>query len=65
MSDLGENGVTFWISRDGTVTERPEARIQSTSAEMQHVIEKIVPAVADYMESLIRKYREEFKELES
>ena len=65
MSDLGENGITFWISRDGTVTERPEARIQSTSAEMQYVIEKIVPSATDYMEFLIRKYRKEFKKLES
>ena len=65
MTDSGENGVTFWISRDGTVTERLEARIQSTSEEMQFVIEKIVPSVTDYMEFLISKYRKEFKELES
>ena len=55
MPNIGENGITLWISSDGTVKERPDLSIHSTSHEMEIILQKIVPKVADYMEYLIWK----------
>ena len=55
MSDLGENGITLWISRDGKVAERLDARVESTSEEAQAIIQKIIPQVIDFTDFLIQK----------
>jgi hypothetical protein len=51
---FGENYITFKISSDGKVQESLERRIQSTSWEMEQILRKIVPKVAEYMETLLR-----------
>jgi len=51
----GENYIVFKLSSDGKVQPYPERHIISTSEEMQHVLEKIVPKVAAYFEALLRE----------
>ena len=53
MSDLGENGITLWISRDGKVAKRLDARVESTSEEAQAIIQKIIPQVIDFTDALV------------
>ena len=65
MLTIVENRITFEFTRDGTVHEQPEFRIESTSHEAQFILKKIVPQVLDFIEFLIWKYRKEFKKLES
>jgi len=51
----GENLISFRISDKGEVKFDPEVRIQSTSHEMQLILQEIVPKVAKYIESLLRE----------
>ena len=51
---LGENYITFKISNEGKVNEAPEQRIQSTSWEMEQILRRIIPQVAEHMETLLR-----------
>ncbi len=53
VSNKGESGVFFEISRDGKVSEKPERRVCSTSDEMQKIIDRLIPQVQEYFQFLL------------
>ena len=52
---LGENYITFKISSDGKVNFVPDKLIQSTSFEMQQILEDIASETSQHIEKLLRE----------
>lgn len=53
--DLGENFITFKVSRDGRVLYSPERSIVSTSHEMEIALKEIADKTAKHMEDLLKE----------